>query len=79
MAMSDCWKCWNTPCECGFDYETWDNGRIAALREVLDDLLIRRKAGEPIRKFDCSTPARIKQPSIGTLGKIRKFILRMVK
>jgi hypothetical protein len=72
----DCMHCWETPCSCGFDYETWDNSRVAELREVLDDLLIRRKAGEPVRRM-CYTPARIKQPTLGALGKLRKFIIRV--
>lgn len=23
MAMSDCVKCWDTPCRCGHDYREW--------------------------------------------------------
>ena len=23
MAMSDCVKCWDTPCRCGHDYQHW--------------------------------------------------------
>lgn len=23
MAMSDCAKCWDTPCSCGWDYRNW--------------------------------------------------------
>lgn len=23
MSMSDCIKCWNTPCTCGYSYKNW--------------------------------------------------------
>ena len=23
MALSDCIKCWQTPCECGYEYQRW--------------------------------------------------------
>ena len=23
MALSDCIKCWQTPCECGYEYQCW--------------------------------------------------------
>jgi len=23
MALSDCPKCWNTPCECGYEFKNW--------------------------------------------------------
>lgn len=23
MSMSDCIKCWDSPCSCGHDYSTW--------------------------------------------------------
>jgi hypothetical protein len=49
MAMSDCEKCWDTPCTCGYDYETWDTSKIVELRDVLDALVKRREAGEPRR------------------------------
>jgi hypothetical protein len=49
MAMSDCEKCWETPCICGYDYETWDTGKLVELRNVLDALVKRREAGEPRR------------------------------
>jgi hypothetical protein len=39
MAMSDCAKCWETPCICGHDYkdrsEQWLKEQIAMLQAVL--------------------------------------------
>jgi hypothetical protein len=28
MSMSDCIKCWNTPCDCGYEYRDWSWDRI---------------------------------------------------
>jgi len=28
MALSDCIKCWQTPCECGYEYREWSWERI---------------------------------------------------
>lgn len=28
MAMSDCEKCWDTPCSCGWQYRTWTIQRL---------------------------------------------------
>ena len=50
MAMSDCEKCWETPCVCGYDYETWETPRIQALVDVLTKLVARRSAGEARRQ-----------------------------
>ncbi len=40
MGMSDCVKCWDTPCRCGHDYEDWSEkaleDQIAMLQKVLD-------------------------------------------
>lgn len=36
MAMSDCEKCWETPCCCGWEYRDWDrNRRIDLAANVL--------------------------------------------
>ena len=29
MALSDCTKCWDTPCQCGYDYRDWSAERLA--------------------------------------------------
>lgn len=44
MALSDCEKCWSTPCECGYNYKDWTVTRlknhIKMLKSVLADKLI---------------------------------------
>jgi hypothetical protein len=39
MAMSDCEKCWDTPCECGWEYRNWDKQRLIAMREMFQKLI----------------------------------------
>lgn len=38
MSMSDCAKCWNTPCVCGYGYRGWSvrqiDSQIAMLQRV---------------------------------------------
>lgn len=40
MAMSDCIKCWDTPCRCGLGYQEWSEkdlkDQIAMLQKVLE-------------------------------------------
>lgn len=40
MALSDCEKCWDTPCRCGHEYRDWSvdalNAQIAMLTKVRD-------------------------------------------
>jgi len=47
MSMSDCIKCWETPCACGHEYLHWDEQRlrqqIAMLQGVLDDKKAKQK------------------------------------
>lgn len=35
MALSDCQKCWDTPCECGWHYRKWPLERRAKLAETI--------------------------------------------
>jgi len=43
MAMSDCARCWETPCVCGKEYEKWSTQRLEELKEVLERELHKRK------------------------------------
>ena len=38
MSLSDCPKCWDTPCTCGHEYRDWDWGKkIELIRAVIGD------------------------------------------
>ncbi len=46
MAMSDCDKCWETPCVCGHEYANekwWPLERLKELRNVLDKEIQKRE------------------------------------
>jgi hypothetical protein len=43
MALSDCPKCWDTPCMCGYEYERWSDESILKLISVLKRTLDSRK------------------------------------
>lgn len=36
MALTDCEKCWSTPCECGWEYRYWTDEYFAQfIAEIL--------------------------------------------
>lgn len=43
MGMSDCMKCWDTPCNCGYDYLFEDTQRIHKRAMLLKEVLIFRR------------------------------------
>jgi hypothetical protein len=43
MSLSDCEKCWNTPCTCGYEYKKYSTSFLLALKEVIDKELDDRK------------------------------------
>lgn len=38
MSLSDCQKCWDTPCTCGWDYRFWNIERLNKQIKMLDML-----------------------------------------
>ena len=43
MALSDCEKCWMTPCECGHDYRHWTVERLISLRDKLNAIIASKQ------------------------------------
>lgn len=43
MSLSDCEKCWNTPCTCGYEYKKYSTSLLLTLKEVIDKELDDRK------------------------------------
>jgi hypothetical protein len=39
MSLSDCEKCWETPCTCGWDYIGWSEDKLKEQIEVLQNIL----------------------------------------
>ena len=37
--MSDCPKCWNTPCTCGWAYRDWPKAHLQAMINMFQTLL----------------------------------------
>lgn len=53
MALSDCPKCWDSPCMCGYEYERWSEESILKLMRVLQRTLDSRKT-KPVKDDDDS-------------------------
>lgn len=57
MGMSDCEKCWETPCSCGWGYRDWARGRreelaAAAMGVSVEELRSVIRAPEKHPKFE---------------------------
>lgn len=51
MAMSDCSKCWETPCACGHDYRDWSEARLIQQIAMLEKVLAEKKADVFVSKI----------------------------
>lgn len=38
MALSDCVKCWDTPCRCGWNYRTWTKDALNEFIKILQNV-----------------------------------------
>lgn len=45
MSLSSCPECWNSPCTCGHEYESWSKERLLEQINVLQKVL--KKKEEP--------------------------------
>jgi hypothetical protein len=57
MSMSDCTKCWSTPCECGHDYESWSIERLHDQVTMLQRILDKKRSEQDLPTE--RTPARL--------------------
>jgi len=48
MAMSDCARCWETPCVCGKEYEKWSIDRLIQLRDTLQKEINKRNTNKRV-------------------------------
>ena len=47
MAMSDCEKCWETPCSCGHGYRDWSAERLQSQIDMLNQVKAERENSIP--------------------------------
>jgi hypothetical protein len=57
MSLSNCLKCWDTPCTCGYYFRDWDSKKIAEhfaailqYRNETDAIGILQEAEDIVRK-----------------------------
>jgi hypothetical protein len=48
MSLSDCEKCWDTPCTCGWDYREWTVGQLEAQIKMLLGVLLKKTIPQKI-------------------------------
>lgn len=46
MALSDCLKCWDTPCHCGYDYRNWPLKDLIDMKEMFEKLIKEKELSE---------------------------------
>jgi hypothetical protein len=52
MSLSDCEKCWDTPCECGHKYKDASIEWLTKMRDMFNRLIEDRKTKERMTKID---------------------------
>lgn len=48
MSMSDCKHCWETPCACGHEYQSWSLDRIDDFIKTLQDVRKKKIPDHPV-------------------------------
>lgn len=75
MGMSDCVKCWDTPCRCGHDYKDWTEKaleeQIAMLQKVLDE----KRAATPKPKPEESVIDVQSHPNDKIVGEFQSMVM----
>lgn len=75
MAMSDCTKCWDTPCRCGHDYAHWTEKDLEDQIKMLQGVL----AGKRLAAFRSESDIDVLlQPNPAILQKYNDLVLSRV-
>lgn len=53
--MSDCEKCWETPCACGHEYRDWSVERVNQLIATLHRVLTEKQGLQPNESVSTQT------------------------
>ena len=51
MSLSDCIKCWDTPCTCGYGYTEWSEERLAEQIAMLERVLAEKQGPDEDEGF----------------------------
>ena len=43
MSLSDCEKCWSTPCECGHEYNHWDLEKLKKFYQIIGNIIASKE------------------------------------
>jgi hypothetical protein len=46
MSLSDCAKCWDTPCHCGYEYRDYKIEFLIKMRDLFQRLIDERNAAQ---------------------------------
>lgn len=76
MAMSDCVKCWETPCACGHDYKDWTEARLEAQIEMLKKVLEEKRAPKPEPADDVIDVQSHPNPKI--VGEFQSMVMQRI-
>ena len=86
MSMSDCEKCWDTPCVCGWDYNQKSDKWLADMRDMFQGLLDgSNKYSRHSRKVEAKTVSEeylrrniIHAKSVGVCGNLDAALKRLL-
>lgn len=72
MGMSDCIKCWDTPCRCGHDYAHWSEKDLEAQIKMLQEVLTMKRLAAFREPTDIDV---VLQPNLQILEKYHDMVL----
>jgi hypothetical protein len=72
MAMSDCIKCWDTPCRCGHDYKDWSEKALEDQIAMLQGVLAMKRLTAFREEADIDV---VLQPNAQILAKYHDMVL----